>query len=350
MGRIVERIRAVPPGQAALAVAVIALVTALVYFGGREAGVAERSEAGTVVEQDQRGEAAQQSDGEETDGEEAGAEPLTLTLRGQPTCDTPPAQEYGRAVVRWDEAESKWVYTTHSDGWFDVGETPVAWRVSGGVPPYELMIDGEARDAEQAYEGASGVASVSCAQRFDETFFDEDGRGYCKEPDMDSGLKTISATVTDGAGATAEASVDVYVILQVPSEAGHQLESGKTYRVHGFLLTVPKGMTLEVGGTETADNGGPWVSLFAVGTPYETWISLATGTGEDELGPQGRRFRHPSKGQVWTDGTLFQTYEEEEAGLERKRINVPDWIRRIDEQFDELVESIGRLPIIGTAD
>lgn len=109
-------------------------------------------------------------------------------------------------------------------------------------------------------------------------------------------------------------------------------------------------MTLEVGGTSTADNGGPWVSLFAVGTPYETWISLATGTGEDELGPQGRRFRHPSKGQVWTDGTLFQTYEEEEAGLERKRINVPDWIRRIDEQFDELVESIGRLPTVERAD
>ena len=167
---------------------------------------------------------------------------------------------------------------------------------------------------------------------------------------MDSGLKTIRATVTDAAGATAEASADVYVILQIPSGGGHRLESGKTYRVHGFLLTVPDEMTLEIGSTETADNGGPWISLHAVDTPYETWISLATSTGADELGPRGRRFRHPSKGQVWTDGTLFQTFEEAEAGLERKRIDVPDWIRRVDEQFDELVDSIGRLPTVGTAD
>ena len=252
MGPVVERMRA------ALLLVAVALAAAL----SAAACVGERSEAGTAIAQAQPVEAAQQ-------GEGASAEPLTLTLRGQPTCDTPPAQGYGRAVVRWDEAESKWVYTTHSDGWFDVGETPVAWRVSGGVPPYELMIDGEARDAEQAYEGASGVASVSCAQRFDETFFDEDGRGYLTEPEVDSGLKTIRATVTDGAGATAEASVDVYVILELPG-SGSILERGKTYRVFGRLITAPTSHDVQVGSTQEADCPEPPASTARCGI----WLSL----------------------------------------------------------------------------
>ena len=324
MGRIVERMRAVPPGQAALAVAVIALVTALVYFGGREAGVAERSEAGATTVAERPAEPTQQNN-----GEGASAEPLTLTLRGQPTCDTPPAQEYGRAVVRWDEAESKWVYTTHSDGWFDVGETPVAWRVSGGVPPYELMIDGEARDAEQAYEGASGVASVSCAQRFDETFFDEDGRGYRKEPDMDSGLKTIRATVTDGAGATAEASVDVYVILELPG-SGSILERGKTYRVFGRLITAPTSHDVQVGGTQEADCPYPPTPTTRCGSSFSLRL-VDTGA------------------RIW----LFMTDDAE--GLREYYATNGSWgpaaieNEMIEAAFDALIDSLDRRPSVEQA-
>ena len=344
MGRIVEQLRAVGARRAALFAVITAVVAVGFYVGVREAGVGPRTEAGVETTAEHSVEPAQQND-----GEESSAEPLTLALSAPEICETTQAQGYSGATVRWDDTTEDWAVEYHSVGWFGVGETLVRWQVSGGSPPYTLVIDGETRDAEQSYEGPSGTASVGCAQQFGETFF-EDGRGYRAEPEVDSGLKTIRATVTDGGGATAEASVDVYVILQIPSGGGDRLESGKTYRVHGFLLTVPHEMTLEIGGTETADNGGPWVSLHTVGTPYETWISLATGTGADEHGPRGRRFRHPSRGQVWTDGTLFQTSEESEAGLERERIDVPDWIRRIDEQFDELVDSIGRLPILGTAD
>ena len=297
----------------------------------------ERTEAGSAAAQGQQVEAA--------------TEPLTLTLSAPEICETTRARGHSGSR-QWQDEDGNWVVESYSTGFDDVGETPVTWSAGGGVPPYTLVIDDETRDAEQAYAGPGGTASVSCAMQIGETFIDDNGQGrrYRTEPEVDSGLKTIRATVTDAAGATAEATVDVYVILQIPSGGGHQLESGKTYRVHGFLLTVPDEMTLEIGSTETADNGGPWISLHAVDTPYETWISLATSTGADELGPRGRRFRHPSKGQVWTDGTLFQTSEEAEAGLERERIDVPDWIRRVDEQFDELVDSIGRLPTVGTAD
>ena len=327
MGRIVEQLRAVGARRTALLLAVVLLVAVLSVA----ACAGERSEAGIGP----RTEAQQDSV----------TEPLTLTLSAPEICETTQAQGYSGSR-QWQNEDGDWVVESYSTGFDDVSETAVTWSVGGGAPPYTLVIDGEARDAGQTYAGPSGTASVSCAMQIGETFIDDNGQGrrYRTEPVVDSGLKTIRATVADGAGATAEASVDVYVILQIPGGGGHRLESGQTYRVHGFLLTVPHEMTLEIGGTETADNGGPWVSLHAVGTPYETWISLATGTGADEHGPRGRRFRHPSKGQVWTDGTLFQTSEEAEAGLERKRIDVPDWVRRIDEQFDELVDSIGRLP------
>ena len=64
MARMVERVRAIGARWVALVQAVVALATALVYFGGREAGVGERSEAGTAVAQERPVEAAQQGKGE----------------------------------------------------------------------------------------------------------------------------------------------------------------------------------------------------------------------------------------------------------------------------------------------
>ena len=344
MGRIVERIRAVPPGQAALAVAVIALVTAFVYFGGREAGVVERSEAGTAVAQDQRGEAAQQDDGEETDGE-GDAGPLTLTLSAPEICETTPAQGYSGAAMVWNEETQDWGVKSYKTGYDDVGETAVTWSVGGGTAPYTLVIDGEKRDAEQTYAGPSGTASVSCAMQLGETFITDDGsRRHRTEPEVDSGLKTIRATVTDGAGATAEASVDVYVILRIAG-SGRILESGKTYRVHRFLVTVPDGMTL-VTGTKITEEDGPWIALDVVGAERQTWIWLATATGEDG----GRYFFHPSRGHVKTDGSWYRTYDDLAKGLEPERMEVSDEIRRIDALFDELVESINRVPAVERAD
>ena len=250
MGPVVERMRA------ALLLAVVALAAAL----SAAACVGERSEAGTAIVQAQPVEAAQQ-------GEGASAEPLTLTLSAAEICETTQPQGYSGASLRWDDTKEDWVVEFHPDGWFGVGETPVAWQISGGVQPYTLVIDSETRDAEQTYEGPSGKASVSCAQRFDETFFDEDGRGYLTEPEVDSGLKTIRATVTDGAGATAEASVDVYVILELPG-SGSILERGKTYRVFGRLITAPTSHDVQVGSVVEADCPDPAMSTARCGHAF----------------------------------------------------------------------------------
>lgn len=208
MGRIVERMRAIGPGWAALLLAVVALAAAL----SASACVDERTEAGTTAAAERSAEPPQQTDGEET-----ATEPLTLTLSAAEICETTPAQGYSGAAMVWNEETQDWGVKSYKTGYDDVGETAVTWSVGGGTAPYTLVIDGEKRDAEQTYAGPNGTASVSCAMQLGETFITDDGsRRHRTEPEVDSGLKTIRATVTDGAGATAEASVDVYVILELP--------------------------------------------------------------------------------------------------------------------------------------
>ena len=91
-------------------------------------------------------------------------------------------------------------------GWFGIAEVDVAWTVSGGSGPYRLTIDGEKRDPQREYVGATGTASVSCAMTSGTAaFIDISERGYKEQPKVDSGVKTIPATVTDATGATAEA-------------------------------------------------------------------------------------------------------------------------------------------------
>ena len=347
MGRIVERLRAVPPGQAALMLVVAALVTALVYFGGREAGVTERSEAGTSVAQEQPVEAAQQGDGDEGD-----TEPLTLTLSAPTTCEATRAGQAwsnGRYVDE-DGVERSGDFLL--DWWHPVEEVDVEWAVSGGTEPYTLTIDGETKDHVGDYAGASGTASVSCGSETSGAFIVDPAPGwggpkerrYRTDPQLEAGLKTIRATVVDGAGATAEASAGVHVIMRIAG-SGRILESGKTYRVYRFLVTVPDGMTL-VTGTKITEEGGPWIALDVVGAERQTWIWLATATGEDG----GRYFFHPSRGHVKTDGSWYRTYDDLAKGLEPERMEVSDEIRRIDAQFDELVESINRIPAVERAD
>ena len=334
MGRFVGR------RWAALVLAVVALAAAL----SASACVDERSEAETVVAQERPVEAVRQGTGEGASEEgTSAAEPLTLTLSAPEICETTPAQGYSGAAMVWNEETQDWGVKSYKTGYDDVGETAVTWSVGGGTAPYTLVIDGEKRDAEQTYAGPSGTASVSCAMQLGETFITDDGsRRYRTEPEVDSGLKTIRATVTDGAGATAEASVDVYVILQIEG-SGEILESGKTYRVHRFLVTVPEGLTLVIGGLEV--NGSESVKLYTLGPRYRTWIWVDTFSGEACC----RHFRH-GYGHVRIDGTLWQTPEDEAAGVEPRRIEVPEEVKRFDALFDELVDSINRLPTVERAD
>ena len=228
MRAMLSRLRA---RDAALFVLIAGLVAAGVFAAAREAGVGERADAGTHAAATEQRAPVQQPDS----GEATPAEPLALTLSAPTICETLPAQGFSGGRSYQDE-EGTWHFESYSTGWALVAETPVTWSVSGGAAPYTLQIDGEGRDAAGAYAGATGTASVSCALRSSGVFFphplDEEHRRYRTEPEVDSGLKAIRAVVTDGSGATAEASVEVYVILELGG-SGSILERGKTYRVFG---------------------------------------------------------------------------------------------------------------------
>ena len=169
--------------------------------------------------------------------------------------------------------------------------------MSGGAAPYTLQIDGEPRDVDGAYAGASGTASVSCALRSSGVFFphplDEEHRRYRTEPEVDSGLKTIRAVVTDGSGATAEASVEVYVILELGG-SGSILKRGKTYRVFGLLLTAPESYDVEVGSTSEPDCDDPppgtrcaaEFRLWLVGTGAYLGLYASDGGGGERRYPR----------------------------------------------------------------
>ena len=289
MRAMLSRLRA---RDAALFVLIAGLVAAGVFAAAREAGVGERADAGT-----QAAAAAQRAPAPQPDsGAGTPAEPLALTLSAPEVCETLPAQEYAGGRVYQDE-EGNWQVEWTSSGWTGVNEVRVTWTASGGAAPYTLQIDGEPRDVAGAYAGATGTASVSCALRSSGVFFphplDEEHRRYRTGPEVDSGLKTIRATVTDGSGATAEASIAVYVILSVGG-SGDILQSGETYRVLGTLLTVPEGVDhLILGGMVESDGGG--APTFGLGIAGGGWVSLRVGRSG------GRGAQHPC---TWLRGRL----------------------------------------------
>ena len=274
----------------------------------------ERADAGTqAAAAEQRAPAPQQS------GEGTPPAPLALTLSAPTICETLPAEAWARGES-WQNDDGTWHIERHLIGWFGVSETAVSWSVEGGTAPYKLVIDGEARDAEGGYRGASGTASVNCALRPGETFIhDGMGRGYRTEPEVDSGLKTIRAVVTDGSGATAEASISVYVVLAVGS-SGDILQSGQTYRVFGTLLTAPQGVDhLIIGGMAESEGGS---TTFGLGISGGGWVSLRVG----DLKEEARSTRASG-----SEGGSAVRGAGETA---------------LDARIDELVESVGQLPSV----
>ena len=251
---------------------------------------------------------------------------LTLTLSAPPTCETLPAAEALRG-----EYDENGELVARAFGWVNPGDLRVGWAVSGGTAPYRLTIDGQTRDGwhGKPFAAPSGTAVVSCGRTQDEAVFvDEDDFGgvmlidgeprvwrhHLKKPDVDSGPKTVRATVTDAAGATAEASVEVYVILELGS-TGDRLEGGKTYRLDGGWLTVPTGISLEIG-----------ASVLGLAESYDLLVVGAeAGIALDVLD-----HREISR---WLPEDPYYSETGEEIDLGAK--------------LDELVASAGRLPAVG---
>ena len=254
------------------------------------------------------------------------AGPLALTLSAPPTCDTQPvveafAGEYdenGKQVVR-------------PFGWFNPGDVQVTWVAEGGTPPYRLTIDSQSRDIRtwEPFGAQNGAGTVSCARTRGQAFIvgdvamSDDGpvahTYFHEQPDADSGRKTIRATVTDSSGATADTTVNVYVILSVPGR-GTPMEAGKTYRVEGTLLTVPDGIRLEMRGAFSGIGGASGFALHVLDLPdgNDAWLNVTLSLAELS--------RH------------IPPHSEDDS---------PNYDVDLHAKFDELLESIGRMPVVG---
>ncbi len=299
--------------RAALFVALAAAVAAIVVVAGRELGW------GGPAAQGQGGPA------------------MTLSLSAAPTCETGRGQGYAGSELRDRDDGTTERYSVFA-GYFGIAETDVNWSVSGGTAPYTLEIDGETRDATHSYSGATGTASVSCALDPGETFIDpDDGRGYLSNPPkVDSGVKTIRASVTDANGATAEAAIDIYVILSVGG-GGVILEPGKTYRLHGHLITIPQGYPVTIGAMVEPNCVGDVVcetsiALMIEGDDWKGFIGFGIPSGTE----YGRGIR--KKGQEgWLEGQYIQPGERGVRGASSHPGHAA---------FDQLMSSVGQAPQI----
>ena len=267
-----------------------------------------------------------------------GAEPLTLTLSAPEICDVERASREATAIVTGKNEDTGEAQYKFGD-WADVQTVLVRWQASGGAPPYTLVIDGESRDANGEYIGESGGAFVSCALENGETYFSDRWgpmqRWHRTAPTVDSGLKTIHATVTDSAGATGSASIDVYAVRKVAS-SGTTLEAGKTYRVHGHLVTVPLGVDMLLLGGGEADCDG---------TGCESWFQIAADDGPPNVGIHIGHSVGVNVG-LRTGAVDGRLHEHNEVLLaaddpRNKGGSSEHWLHG---KFDELVESIGRMP------
>lgn len=228
---------------------------------------------------------------------------LSLSLTGPSTCETPTGGG-------------------HREFW-GVAEVAIDWKVTGGEEPYTLTIDGEAEDAVGRYDKAEGTASVSCALDFTDSFIhvagDNRTRRYRSPPLVESGVKTIRAVVTDAAGARAEASIDVYVILALKGRT-EPFRHGETYRLHGVLLTVPDDTFVVLDNLEDHVGATNILALIVL---------------EDENGSA-------ADDSSWL---AFIILERTEGGMvERRRSVASDFADELEPLLDQLVASIGQLP------
>ena len=305
---------------AALLTLVAATVAAVTVFADREAGI---DDVPPVAE-------TQSLNAESEDVEAvAEAETLSLALTAPVKCETERGQGYGRDEAVYDKdgnfvrVERKFV------AWYEVREFSVSWSVSGGTAPYALTIDGESRDATGDYAGASGSGRVLCADTTVESFIDGPTFAFRGDPQVDSGWKTVRAVVNDADGDTAEATVDVYVILVNP----RILMRGKTYRVWGRLFTAPATHDLlpsvfvehecsEVTPDERCETEiGFAIDADGVRANLMLW--------ESDLA-ESRRW------QILGDGTIVEGRNPRPAGA--------DGSDTVDAAFDAAVDSVGKLP------
>lgn len=175
-------------------------------------------------------------------------EPLSLSLSvSKPICETERARIYGGSHSYRDE-DGSWVEEETIYGWHGVSTVQVQWQARGGQEPYSLVIDSIPPYKGRPSAGSSGARKIGCADNsvgitHEYPLWGADGVLWLADPQVESGWKTIQAVATDANGDTAEATVDVYVVLVNPG-SDRVLRGGETYRIYGQLFTVPDGIDM----------------------------------------------------------------------------------------------------------
>lgn len=214
--------------------------------------------------------------------------PLTITLKGPAVCETDADTFY-----------------------FDIDTVPIAWSVSGGSPPYEILINGE------LFNQSSGEVDVACGRRRTDYGFRR----------VTSGITTVQATVTDAAGRSTSALHDLYGLRVIRSQEGGPswLAGGETFRLHGLLLTLPDAWSPTLGQYLSADCSVPAENCgdrFQLGG---MWINRWTGT------EYSRSFHDSSRG----IHLVIRPGDDAE---------IPVRFQQHSEDYDQLVASIGEPP------
>lgn len=246
----------------------------------------------------------------------SGGAKLNLSLStSRQICETEGARRLLSGESYRDE-EGNWVERTKVLGWVGISSVRVHWQARGGQEPYSLVIDSIAPYKGRPSSGSSGARMIGCADNSVGITHEYDYRTsagplYLADPRAESGWKTIQAVVTDANGDTAEATVDVYVVLVIPGSR-HLLQGGQTYRTYGHLITVPDGINMWCCGAVTGHPRG--LLSFAIEGYGSAYVLL------DQV-----------------------TFEEIERWLPAVDTQNADGVD-LDAKLDAFVDSIGQLP------
>ena len=155
--------------------------------------------------------------GNETQAFDGAIDTLTLELFAPRICDAQVWGRYSRIPFAGTGAD-------------DV-TMEVEWRVSGGRPPYTVYLAGG------EFEGDSGTLRLQCRHL-------EDGV-------LDSGWLSVMGLARDSEGAVGSAIVETFALARSASTPGvenYRMNGGRTYKFEGILMTIPDGLTIDVGG------------------------------------------------------------------------------------------------------
>ncbi len=204
----------------------------------------------------------------------------------------------------------------------EIDTVPITWTVNGGAPPYEILINGE------LFNQPSGQVEIPCGK-----LRDQDGT-----PRVTSGITTVQAAVTDAAGRSAAALHDLYAIRIIHSKGRIPplLRGGETYRIHGLLLTMPRGLALRL----------------------DAYLSQNCPTRDETCRDRFRLDSGATDISIyrWSRTEHSRSFHDASRGIHLNNIRpgddieIPHRFQQINDRYDELLASIGQPPNHGYTD